>query len=153
MMREEEQRLYGLLEPSVRMLGYELLGVELVTGRAGALVLRLYIDSESGIGLVDCERVSHQVSGVLDVEDPIEGGYSLEVSSPGADRPLFTPSQFERHAGQRVRVHMKAPLEGRRRFTGVLGGFREGGVLVRDEDEERVLPYAMIRKARLVPGG
>lgn len=149
-MREQVQRLHELIEPAVSALGYELLGLQLMPGRAGVL-LRVYIDSTEGISLEDCERVSYQVSGVLDVEDPIAGRYTLEVSSPGLDRPLFTRRHFEQHAGRRVRIRMQSPLEGRRRFKGELKGYRDGRVVVLEDGEERALPHEMIRSARLVP--
>jgi ribosome maturation factor RimP len=149
-MGEQVEQLRALLEPAVSGLGYELLGLEMLPGKGGVL-LRVYIDSDSGITLDDCERVSYQVSGVLDVEDPIASRYTLEVSSPGLDRPLFTPQHFVQHAGRRVRVRMREPMEGRRRFTGELKGYRDGHVVVLEDGVERVLPHAMIRTARLVP--
>lgn len=149
-MRIPDGRLQSLLEPAVEALGYELVGLELQRGRKHSL-LRVYIDSEAGIGVDDCERVSHQVSGVLDVEDPIEGGYTLEVSSPGLDRPLFTARHFERFAGREVRIRVSELLEGRRRFRGELRGFREGNVVIVEDGVERVIPHDVIRSARLVP--
>ncbi len=150
-MREQVRQLHELIEPAVMGLGYELLGLELMPGRGGGSLLRVYIDSPEGITLDDCEQVSHQISGVLDVEDPIAGSYTLEVSSPGLDRPLFTPKHFQQHAGRRVRIRMQAPLEGRRRFKGELRGYRDGRVVVMEEGEERSVPYEMIHTARLVP--
>ncbi|NIR32089.1 MAG: ribosome maturation factor RimP [Gammaproteobacteria bacterium] len=150
-MREHVRQLHDLIEPAVTVLGYELLGLELMPGKGGGSLLRVYIDSPQGITLDDCERVSHQVSGVLDVEDPIAGPYTLEVSSPGSDRPLFTPEHFEQHIGRRVRIRMQALVEGRRRFKGELKGYRDGRVVVIEDGEERTVPYEMIRTARLVP--
>ena len=113
-MPRESAELRKLLEPAVSALGFELVGVEFVSGRRG--LLRLYIDSEDGVTIDDCQAVSHQVSGLLDVEDPIQGQYSLEVSSPGLDRPLFRAADFERFAGHEVSLRLVAPVEGRRKF-------------------------------------
>lgn len=149
-MRNEAERLRRLLEPSVVGLGYEFVGVEL-QGRGGRSLLRLYIDRSEGVTVDDCERVSRQVSGVLDVEDPIRGAYTLEVSSPGLERPLFTPEHFERFAGERVKVKLDIPVEGRRSITGVLRAMREGCVVVLEDGVERVLPLDAIRRAHLAP--
>jgi len=123
--------------------------VEFVSGRRG--LLRVYIDSEDGISIDDCQAVSHQVSGLLDVEDPIPGQYSLEVSSPGLDRPLFRAADFERFAGHEVRLRLVAPVEGRRKFRGVLVGLRDGRVVVQVEEQELVVALEEIDEARLVP--
>ena len=149
-MRAEADRIRRLLEPSVTGLGYELLGVELQGRGAGAL-LRLYIDTPDGVTVDDCARVSHQVSGVLDVEEPIRGAFTLEVSSPGLERPLFTPEQFERFAGERVKVKLDLPVDGRRSVTGMLQGCREGCVLVLEDGVEKRLPLDAIRRAHLAP--
>ena len=149
-MRARERRLQELLQPAVQVLGYELVGVQFVS-QGHRSVLRVYIDSDEGITVEDCERVSYQVSGVLDVEDPIHSRYVLEVSSPGLDRPLFTPEHFERFVGHLATVKMDVPVEGRRRFRGELNGFRDGMVLVREQDVVHSLPYEMISSARLVP--
>jgi ribosome maturation factor RimP len=149
-MRAEAERVRRMLEPTVTGLGYELLGVELQGSGARAL-LRLYIDAPSGVSVDDCARVSHQVSGVLDVEEPIRGPFTLEVSSPGVERPLFTPAQYERFTGERVRVKLEVPVEGRRNVTGQLLGCREGCVLVLEDGVERRLPLEAIRRAHLAP--
>ena len=148
-MPRESAELRKLLEPAVSALGFDLVGVEFVSGRRG--VLRLYIDSEDGITIDDCQAVSHQVSGLLDVEDPIQGQYSLEVSSPGLDRPLFRAADFEHFAGHEVRLRLVAPLEGRRKFRGVLAGMRDGRVVVQVEEQELVVALEEIDEARLVP--
>ena len=148
-MPRESAELRKLLEPAVSALGFELVGVEFVSGRRG--LLRLYIDSEDGVTIDDCQAVSHQVSGLLDVEDPIQGQYSLEVSSPGLDRPLFRAADFERFAGHEVSLRLVAPVEGRRKFRGVLLGLRDGRVVVQVEEQELVVALEEIDAARLVP--
>ena len=146
------ERLGGLLEPCVEGMGYELADLELKRGNRGR-VLRLFIDRESGIALDDCERVSGQVSALLDVEDPIDGHYSLEVSSPGLDRKLARPQHFDRFAGHRVRISLRAGQDGRRNFSGTLRE-RRGAVVVVDQDDgggEIELRMDDIKVARLMP--
>ena len=110
----------------VESMGYELVGVEYL-GRGGdRAILRVYIDQEAGITLEDCAEVSHQLSGVLDVEDPIPGRYSLEVSSPGLNRPLVYPEHFERFRGHRVKLRLAEKVEGRRNLEGSLLGLADG---------------------------
>jgi ribosome maturation factor RimP len=111
----------------------------------------MYIDAEDGIGIEDCERVSHQVSGILDVEDVIHGQYSLEVSSPGVDRPLFTPAQFEKFLGHRANIRLSSPQDGRRKFNGVISAVQADQVVLTVDDETVVLPWSRIEKANLVP--
>ena len=143
--------LTQLIEPVVDGLGFELLGIEYIAqGRHS--ILRLYIDSEQGIGLEDCEKVSRQVSGVMDVEDPVKGQYVLEVSSPGLDRPLFKASQYARHAGQTIKLRLRRPLDGKRKFRGVLSAVDETGILLTDDDgQETRLEFGDIEKANLDP--
>jgi ribosome maturation factor RimP len=150
MRHGEADRIRRLLEPGVSGLGYELVGVEW-QGGAGRGLLRVYIDAPAGVTLADCERVSHQVSGVLDVEDPIRGGYTLEVSSPGVERPLFTPEHYARFAGERVRLKLAVPIEGRRTVTGKLRGLEDGRVIVLEDGVERRVPVEAVRRAHLAP--
>jgi len=161
-MRHLENELTGLVRSVVEPMGYELVGVEYFQrGKPGA-VLRVYIDRPNyidrpggartqGITLDDCGRVSHQLSGVLDVEDPIAGHYDLEVSSPGLDRPLFKAEHFERFQGRRVRIRVAVALDGRRNFEGRIAGLEQALVLLRVDDTLREIPLAMIESARLVP--
>lgn len=146
------ESLTNLIEPVVEGLGYELLGIEYISqGRHS--VLRLYIDSEQGIGLSDCELVSRQVSGVMDVEDPLQGQYVLEVSSPGLDRPLFKPAHYARHVGQLVRVRLRRPQGNTRRFHGVLVEADDKGILLHDAEtgQDHRLAFVDIDKANLEP--
>jgi ribosome maturation factor RimP len=144
-------RVQALLEPAVNALGYELLGIEYMPQGRHSL-LRMYIDAEDGIGLEDCERVSHQVSGILDVEDVVHGQYTLEVSSPGLDRPLFTQDHFRKYLGQTVKLRLSSPLDGRRKFSGVISAVEDDDAVVVTVDNETVtIPWNLIEKANLVP--
>ena len=149
MVRASAQIL-GVLRPEVEGLGYELLGIEHIQGKRDSL-LRLYIDHEEGIGVDDCEAVSRQVSAVLDVEDPIGGEYTLEVSSPGLDRPLFEIAHFEQFAGEEVKIRLRHPVEGRRNFTGTIGPCGTDSVTLIWEGGEISFPLDSIGTARLVP--
>ena len=150
-MRTADSALTMLIESVVEPMGYEAVGVEYAQHGAGSALLRVYIDHERGITLDDCEAVSRQLSGVLDVEDPIAEHYDLEVSSPGLDRPLFKMDHFERFVGARARIRLAAKLEGRRRFEGVLAG-TDGTMVLLDADDQRIaLPFDLIESARLVP--
>ncbi len=151
MLRDQ---LRELLAPVVAGLGYQLWELE-YTPRSGSGLLRLYIDvppdSPHGIGLDDCERVSHVVSDTLDAADPIPGHYTLEVSSPGLDRVLRTREHFERFAGERVRLEMMQPIEGRKRFAGRLLGVGERDITLELESGRISLPIDDIHRARLAP--
>jgi len=149
-MRGYSEQLCEVVEPAVTGLGYELVGVQYVPGRKRSLV-RIYIDHPAGIGLDDCERVSHQVSGVLDVENPIRDRYDLEISSPGADRPLFKPSHFRQFIGYRVGVKLNPSWEGRKNIVGELVGYESDGVLILENDIEHKIPLDFIGLARLIP--
>ena len=149
-MRERETRLCELIEPTVRSLGFELVGVVRRDGRPRGLV-RIYIDHDDGVTVDDCARVSHRVNGLLDVEDPVSGEYDLEVSSPGVDRPLFVERDFARFAGADLEVTLYSPLAGRCRFTGALGGYRDGVLLVDEHGTEHRFAISEIESARLVP--
>ena len=149
-MSSKLEQLQALLAPVVEALGYECWGVELISqGRHS--VLRVYIDRPEGILIDDCEAVSRQVSGILDVEDPISGEYTLEVSSPGMDRPLFTLEQFAKHAGEQVKIRLRSPYEGRRNYQGILRGVEEQDVVVLVDDHEYLLPIDSIDKANIIP--
>jgi len=144
-----ESELIKLLEPEIEGMGYELVALDVRTGGRG--LLRLYIDGPDGIDVDDCERVSHQVSGLLDVEDPIPGEYTLEVSSPGLDRPLRKAEHFRRFEGQEAKVRLKLPKDGRRRFRGrISNAGQDDFVLESDEGNVRIA-LEEIDLARLVP--
>ncbi len=149
-MKQAPEHLVNLIEPIVEGLGYECVGIEYNPHPQNGM-LRIYIDSESGILLDDCTKVSHQVSGVLDVEDPIQGNYHLEVSSPGEDRPFFKSSQFARYLGSTVNVNLFSPINKRRKITGQIQKV-EGDVIWLQEGEDIFeIPLQAMSKARLVP--
>lgn len=147
----QSKHLQDLVEPVVSSLGCELWGLEYHASGSHRGTLRIYIDKPEGVGLGDCERVSRQVSSVLDVEDPIRGEYTLEVSSPGMDRPLYTLEQFAEFVGEQVKVKLRVPFEGRRQFKGLLSGIEGDEVKVVVEDDEYLLPIESIDKANVVP--
>jgi ribosome maturation factor RimP len=142
------ERLIALIEPLIGRLGYELVDLEQTSGRGSALV-RLFIDSSEGVGLTDCERVSREVSALLDVEDPIPMAYRLEVSSPGFDRVLRTQAHFARFVGARIAVELAAPRAGRRRYTGTLLSVDEAGIALEVDGQDVPVSFAEMGKARL----
>ena len=144
--------IQALLEPSIERLGYELTDLEVRLSGNGGLV-RLTIDKPEGIDLDDCEKVSHAASALLDVEDPLPGNYSLEVSSPGLDRKLTKVEHFQRFAGETLKVTMRFPIEGRRRFRGTLLSSDDENIVVEVDGESHSLPLSKIDTARLVPDG
>ena len=161
MSSKTKAQLVAMLEPVIEGLGYELVDLELnFSGRRG--VLRLYIDhlgatgvgkpeDGDGIRVEDCEAVSHGVSAILDVEDPIQRDYDLEVSSPGLDRKLVKPAHFDRFAGQKVQGRMRKMLDGRRRFTGTLAGRNGTTVTIQVENGDLTVPIEDLEVIRLVP--
>ncbi len=144
--------LAKLLEPTVVRLGYELADLEVRLGGKGGVV-RVFIDKPDGIGLDDCEKVSRAVSAILDVEDPVPGNYDLEVSSPGLDRKLTKVEHFQRFMGETVKVSLRFPKEGRRRFRGTLVSADDENIVVEVDGESHSLALSMIDTARLVPDG
>jgi ribosome maturation factor RimP len=147
---ELRDRLITLLEPLVEQLGFELVDVEANAGR-GSGMLRIYLDSAAGVGVDDCEKVSREVSALLDVEDPMPGAFTLEVSSPGLDRVLRKPAHFERFRGERVKVELVAPREGRRRYTGTLVSVSGRGIEIEVDGEAVAVDFAALDRARLAP--
>ena len=149
-MASKHDQLTQLLTPVVESMGCQLWGLEYFSqGRHSTL--RLYIEHPDGVGLEECERVSRQVSSVMDVEDPITGEYTLEVSSPGIDRPLYTLEQFANYVGEQVSLKLRSAFEGRRKFSGILRGVEGDDVLVVVDEHEYVLPIELIEKANIIP--
>jgi len=153
--RKEEivEKVRAIAAPLAAGEGLELIDVELA-GAGGRTALRLYIDRDGGVSLDDCTSVSRAVSAALDVEDPIQGAYDLEVSSPGLDRPLRTPEHFAKYAGEKVRVKAYGPipeLENRKTFVGTLRGFEEGRALIDVDGKVFRVPFEQIAKAHVEP--
>jgi ribosome maturation factor RimP len=139
-----------LLRPSIEDMGCRLWGVEFLSqGRHG--LLRVFIDREGGVSVEDCERVSRQVGVLLDVEDPVQGPYTLEVSSPGMDRRLFEAAQYEEYKGAKVKIRLRTNFEGRRNFTGRLAGIEDGDVILQLDEDQIVLPLESVERANVVP--
>lgn len=158
-MADKATQIATLLTPTIEALGLELLGVEYLPA-PGSAVLRLYIDVPGDdarhVGIEDCESVSREVSALLDVEDPISSNYTLEVSSPGVDRPLFTAAQFARFVGEQAKVTLKLPQDGRRRLQGRILKVEGETVHVEIEGQgglaqEVAFGIGNVEKARLVP--
>ena len=149
-MRNRLKHLWELFEPVVAGMGYELIEIEYLPNPKFG-VLRLYIDSEAGIQIDDCSAVSHQISALIDVEDPLPGKFNLEISSPGLDRPLRRVEDFQRFSGELAKVKTSVPVEGQRNFKGRLAGVEDDALTLQCEDKTVNLPLSAIDKARLVP--
>ena len=157
-MTDKATQIATLLAPTVEALGLDLLGAEYLPAPGGA-TLRLYIDrigvdpatGVSGVAIEDCEAVSREVSAQLDVEDPISGQYTLEVSSPGVDRLLFAPAQFARFVGEQAKVGLKLPQEGRRRLQGAIAAVDGDVITLVVDGQPFAVAFDNIEKARLVP--
>ncbi len=138
-----------LIEPVVQSLGCELWGIDFRPFKASAL-LRVYIDREDGVTIDDCSRVSYQLSGVLDVENPIDMPYTLEVSSPGVERPLLNAAHFSRYVGEKVKMRLTRPLDGRRNLVGVIVGVEDDTVNLNVEGDEIAVPLELLSRGRLL---
>jgi ribosome maturation factor RimP len=143
-----QDELEQLLAPTVNDMGYELWGCEYLSQGKHSL-LRIYIDKAEGIGIEDCQDVSHQVSALLDVEDPIPGNYSLEVSSPGIPRPLFKGWQYQQYIGQPVQVKTFKPVNKKRKLLGTIISVSDNSVVLNIDGEEHELLFSNIVKAYL----
>lgn len=144
------RRIERLLAPSLEAMGYEIVRIRLSGGRSPTVQIMAERLDRKPMTVDDCTAISRNASAILDVEDPVAGAYTLEVSSPGIDRPLVRPQDFARFAGREVRAETSAPIAGRRRFRGRLLGIEEGRVKIALEDGTAELPYEAIQKARLV---
>lgn len=149
-MKQAPEHLVNLIEPIVEGLGYECVGIEYNPHPQHGL-LRIYIDSENGVLLEDCTKVSHQLSGVLDVEDPIQGNYQLEISSPGEDRPFFKLSQFIRYIGSTINISLFSAIDKRKKITAVIHAVDGEELLLQEGEQIFRIPFQAISKARLVP--
>ena len=145
-----ETQIAELLRPTLEGMGTELWGIEYLT-QGKHSTLRIFIDKEGGVGIDDCEQVSRQISALMDVEDPIGGAYTLEVSSPGLDRLLFKRTHFEAYIGSLVKVRLQMNYEGRRNFKGRLAAVENDEIILRQGREEFVFPLETLDRAQVVP--
>nr|WP_210418677.1 ribosome maturation factor RimP [Aliikangiella coralliicola] len=148
-MMAKVDQLTEMLRPSAEALGYEFLGIEYIS-QGKHSVLRIYIDHENGINVDDCASVSHQASGILEVEDPISSQYTLEVSSPGLERPLFTLAHFSQFVGRVVNLRCHVGVDGRRKFKGKLLEVDKEQLTVSVDNQNYILDFSDVDKANLV---
>lgn len=143
----------SMIEPAVQSLGCELWGIERVGGENSS-TLRVFIDAEGGVNIDQIERVSRQISAILDVEDPIHGAYQLEVSSPGIDRPLFNIEHYQRYLGETIKLRLSRPINGQRNWRGKLEQVdaAESAIFIQIEGQEAVSRFLLadIEKANLL---
>lgn len=149
-MASKQELLQEMITPIIASLGCELWGLEYLT-QGRYTTLRIFIDAANGVSLEDCEKVSRQISAVMDVEDPIQGEYTLEVSSPGMDRPLYTFAHYARYVGETVNIRLRMARDGRRRFKGEILGVENNEVRVVVEGKEFVFAVDAIDKANIEP--
>jgi len=142
-------QLTELLKPAAEALGYEFLGIEYIA-QGKHSILRIFIDHENGINVDDCASVSHQVSGILEVEDPISSQYTLEVSSPGLDRPLFTLAHFQQVVGKNVELRCHLGVDGRRKFKGELVAVEGEQLILKVDNQDYTVEFSDVDKANLV---
>lgn len=145
MMQDELEVLFS---PTLSAMGYELWGCEYLSQGKHSL-LRIYIDKPNGITIDDCQEVSKQISALLDVEDPIPGNYSLEISSPGIPRPLFKSSQYEQYMGQPVKIKMLKPVAGKRKLEGIIVSVSETALILNINDQDQEILFSNIVRASL----
>jgi len=143
-----QQEIEALIRPSIESMGIEFWGCEYHRQGRHSL-LRIYIDMPEGVVLDDCERVSRQVSALLDVHDPITEHYNLEISSPGEPRPLFYPEQYTRYLGQEVYLRLGRPVDERRNITGTIKAVQDEALILTEKDIEHTFPFSNIIKAHL----
>jgi ribosome maturation factor RimP len=149
-LNRKEIEIETLLTAVVEIEDCGIWGVEyLAQGRYSKL--KLFIDRDEGVSVEHCERVSRRVSDVLDVEEVLTGTYTLEVSSPGLDRILFKPEQYESCVGEQIEVRLNYPVDGTKRIVGVLVGVEDGEAIVRADEDEYLLPLENVQRARVVP--
>jgi ribosome maturation factor RimP len=148
MVSKQQRKINDLLLPVVEAMGYEFVGCKYIP-QGAYTVLRVYIDKEGGVTLDDCSKVSAQLSAVLDVEEPITGRYTLEVSSPGSDRPLFTLEHFQRFVGYNVAIRLHTPMDGRRNFKGKIVSVDDNIIAIDVDGEIFKLSFENVEIANL----
>jgi ribosome maturation factor RimP len=149
-MASKQEVLEQMVAPVVAALGCELWGLEYLT-QGRYTTVRIFIDSPNGVTLDDCEKVSRQISSLFDVEDPISSEYTLEVSSPGIDRPLYKEPQYQMYLGQEIQVRLRVAIDGRRRFKGAMTKVENGEIVLQVDGKEVVLAIDAIDKANVEP--
>jgi ribosome maturation factor RimP len=147
----KQDKLSELLAPIVEDLGFTFWGLEYQVRKVDAL-LRVYIDSPNGISVNDCAKVSHEVAGILDVEEPISMAYILEVSSPGMDRILFSAEQFSEFLGNDVKIKLNQMVDGRRKIKGKIESVNDEKITIQSDDEHITIAFDQIMRARINPG-
>jgi ribosome maturation factor RimP len=148
-MRKIDPLLHERLVTLISSMGYELVGCE-VLGHAGQMIFRIYIDGVNGVTIDDCSRVSHQVSAMMDVEDVFQDRYSLEVSSPGIDRPLFEIAHYRKYIGSLVKIRLHAPINQRRQYKGILCKVEGDDLYLLVEEVEVKIPFSAVEKGNLL---
>ena len=145
-----QTKIVALFAPVIEAMGYELWGIVLL-GEGRNSLLRVYIDKEEGVTVDGCERVSKQISAILEAEDLMQGRYSLEVSSPGLDRPLFNKAQYERYVGEKVRVKLRAAQNGVRNYMGEISKVTADDIILIVDSANILIPIINIDRAKLIP--
>lgn len=148
-MATRNERIRDIVEPVIEALGCQLWGMEFL-GQGRHSLLRIYLDKPGGVDIEDCAEVSRQVSAVLDVEDPISTEYTLEVSSPGLDRVLFTLEQCRGYIGSQIKLRLRENFEGRRNFAGLLDAVQDDEVVLVSGEDRYVFPFELVEKAQLL---
>ena len=145
-----DRRMAEIITPVIEDMGFELVRVRLMGGKTNTLQI-MADKPDGGIEVDDCAEISTALGALLDVEDPISDNYTMEVSSPGMDRILFKPAQFEASVGEKIEVRLNYPFEGRKRIVGVLAGLEDDEAIVQVDQEEYLLPLENVQRARIVP--
>lgn len=153
-MAKITDKIEMVCRPVIEDMGYELVGIEYIASGKHS-ILRIYIDSEQGIRINDCEAVSHQLSNILDAQGLIATQYNLEVSSPGVERPLFNIKHYQRFLGNSIRLRLLRPINGQRKFYGTIGSVNEldNSIELMTEVDRHILDIELIEKANLIYDG
>ena len=147
---EIETRIGDILSPTLKLMGYDLVRVHISGTQQKTMQIMVERRDRAGMTVDDCADISREVSVILDVESPLKDAYDLEVSSPGIDRPLVRPVDFDDYAGFDAKIEMEAAIDGRKKFKGQLLGIEQGLVKIRFNEETHELPVSDIRRAKLL---
>jgi ribosome maturation factor RimP len=143
------KRIEKLIGPSLTHMGYDIVRIAISGGKRPTVQIMAERDDGS-LNIDDCEEISKTVSALFDVNELMDGAFTLEVSSPGLDRPLTKPHHFERYQGELARIELEQAVDNRKRFTGIIKGLKDGHIILNSEDGELALPFADLAKARLI---